>query len=39
MRYLHTVLCILAVTAVNAAELSDTIKAIPSKGTRCLMWL
>lgn len=26
MRYLHTVLCILAVTAVNAAELSDTIK-------------
>ena len=26
MRYLHTVLCILAVTAVNAAELNDTIK-------------
>lgn len=26
MRYLHTVLCILAGTAVNAAELSDTIK-------------
>lgn len=26
MRYLHMVLCILTVTAVNAAELSDTIK-------------
>lgn len=26
MRYLHMVLCILAVTAVNAAELNDTIK-------------
>lgn len=26
MRYLYTVLCILAVTAVNAAELNDTIK-------------
>lgn len=26
MRYLHTVLCIFAIMAVNAAELSDTIK-------------